>query len=108
VGRRRRPCRWPLGTYVGAPQVAPGRAKGTYERSWLAGGACAPLAPISTPGIDRPRAPLPYVANVCFKCFKCFGGMLQVFHMDIVKVNWDVAYVVSVCSKCFIYFERMV
>lgn len=33
VGRRRRPYRWPLGARAGASQVAPGRAKGTYERS---------------------------------------------------------------------------
>jgi hypothetical protein len=30
--------------------------------------------------------------------------MLQVFHMDVAKVNWDVAYVAIVfeaCCKCF-------
>jgi hypothetical protein len=33
-----------------------------------------------------------HVANVCFKYFRCFIGTLQVFHMDIAKVDQDVAY----------------
>jgi hypothetical protein len=40
--------------------------------------------------------------------------MLQVFYIDVAKVDRDVAhvavvitYVSSVCSKCFIYFRRM-
>jgi hypothetical protein len=28
------------------------------------------------------------VASVCFKCFRCFKGMLQLFHMDVTKVDW--------------------
>jgi uncharacterized membrane protein len=35
-----------------------------------------------------------HVANVCFKCFRYFRGMLQVFYIDIGKVDWDVAKVV--------------
>jgi hypothetical protein len=34
-----------------------------------------------------------HVANVCFECFK---GMLQVFYIDIAKVDRDVAYVAMV------------
>jgi hypothetical protein len=30
------------------------------------------------------------VASVCFKCFRCFICMLQVFHVDIAKVDRDV------------------
>jgi hypothetical protein len=44
-----------------------------------------------------------YVANVCFKCFRCFRYILQMFHIDVVKVDWDVTYVASVlevCCKC--------
>ena len=44
------------------------------------------------------------VASICFKCFRCFIGMLQVFHMDVAKVDRDVAYGASVleaCCKCF-------
>jgi hypothetical protein len=56
-----------------------------------------------------------HVASVEFKCFKCFSGMLQLFHMDVAKVDRDVAYVamvVHVCckhlSQCFIdFFRRM-
>jgi hypothetical protein len=50
-----------------------------------------------------------HVASVCFKCFI---GMLQLFHMDVVKVDRDAAYaamVVHICCKllfppCFICF----
>ena len=73
------------------------------------GGARAALASTSTVGIAWPRAP--HVASVCFKCFICFRGMLQVFCMDVAKVDRDVAYVqwlytyvADVCSQCFICF----
>jgi hypothetical protein len=46
-----------------------------------------------------------YVARLCLKCFRCFIVMLQVFHMDVAKVDRDVAYnVASFCSQCFICF----
>ena len=32
---------------------------------------------------------------------------LQMFHVDIAKVDRDVAYVASVCSKCFICFPEV-
>ena len=62
-----------------------------------------------------------YVASVCSKCFRCFRDMLQVFHKDVAKVDWDVAYaamgysrmfqmyvlnvssISDVCCKCFIW-----
>jgi hypothetical protein len=28
-----------------------------------------------------------HVASVCFKCFSCFGCMLQVFYLDVTKVD---------------------
>jgi phosphoenolpyruvate carboxylase len=37
-----------------------------------------------------------------YACFKYFSGMLQVFHMDVAKVDRDIAYVkviVHVCCK---------
>ena len=34
-----------------------------------------------------------FVANLCFSCFR---GMLQVFNMNIAKVDWDVEYVAMV------------
>jgi hypothetical protein len=30
------------------------------------------------------------VASTCFKCFRCFRGMLQVFYIDVAKVDQDV------------------
>jgi hypothetical protein len=44
-----------------------------------------------------------HVPNICFKCFMCFRGMLQVFFIDVAKVDRDVAYVamaIYVCFKC--------
>jgi hypothetical protein len=41
-----------------------------------------------------------HVASVCFKCFRCLRGMLQVFQMDVAKVNRDVAYVAMVVNVC--------
>jgi hypothetical protein len=59
-------------------------------------------------------------SSVCFKCFICFRRMLQVFHLDVVKVNLDFAYtcmlqayvfsvsgVSYVCCKCFIWMLHM-
>jgi hypothetical protein len=51
---------------------------------------------------------LGFAESACFKCiyFKCFryfSGMLQVFYMNVVKVDRDVAYVamaINVCCKC--------
>jgi len=59
----------------------------------------------------------PHVASVYFKCFKCFRGMLQVFYIDVAKVDRDVANVAmvfqvyapnvssvsDVCCNCFIW-----
>jgi hypothetical protein len=44
-----------------------------------------------------------HVASICFKCFRCFRGVLQVFHINIAKVDQDVAHVamtIHVCFKC--------
>jgi len=76
----------------------------------------SPPAPTPTTGINRPRLPLPYVANVCFRCFSRFKGMLQLFIMDVAKVDWGMFHMLhvfqkhaaSVCSKCFICFQTYV
>jgi hypothetical protein len=36
----------------------------------------------------------PYVANVCFNYCRYFRGMLQVFCIDVAKVDWDI------CIRC--------
>jgi hypothetical protein len=41
-----------------------------------------------------------YVLSVGSKCFICFRRMLQVFHLDVAKVDLDVAYICK-CFKCF-------
>jgi hypothetical protein len=44
-------------------------------------------------------------------CFKCFIGMLQVFYIDIVEVDREVAHIAmvfsSICPKCFVCFRCM-
>ena len=39
------------------------------------------------------------ISDACFKCFRCFGGMLQVFRMNVAKVD-RVAYVAMVVHVC--------
>jgi hypothetical protein len=50
-----------------------------------------------------------HVASVYFKYFRCFRGMLQVFHMDVTKVDREVAYVAMVvhmyCKLLFPIFQ---
>jgi hypothetical protein len=80
------------------------------------GGARAPPALTPTVGIDRSKLLVPYDANVCFRCFSRFKGMLQLFLMDVAKVDRRMLHmlhlfqkhVASVCSKCFICFQTYV
>jgi hypothetical protein len=55
-----------------------------------------------------------YVSSICFECSKYFRLMLQVFHLNVAKVDLDVAYVVMAIHACFkrmfqvfISFRRM-
>jgi hypothetical protein len=41
-----------------------------------------------------------HVVSVCFKCFKYFKCMLQVFQMDVVKIDRDVTYVAMIVHLC--------
>jgi hypothetical protein len=57
----------------------------------------------------------PYVANVCFRCFSRFKGMLQLFLMDVAKVDRGILHMlqvfqkhVAICSKYFICFQTYV
>jgi hypothetical protein len=38
-------------------------------------------------------------------CFKCFIRMLQVFHLDVAKVDLDVAYVLQWLHARFKFFR---
>jgi hypothetical protein len=38
--------------------------------------------------------------TLCFKCFMRFKLLFQVFHLDVAKVDLDVAYVFE-CFRCF-------
>jgi hypothetical protein len=45
-----------------------------------------------------------HVGSICFKYFRCFRGMLQLFHMDVAKVDrrWFTCCKCSkACCKCF-------
>jgi hypothetical protein len=44
-----------------------------------------------------------YVAmaiHICFMCFRCFRLMLQVFYLNVVKIDLGVVYVVMVIHAC--------
>jgi hypothetical protein len=41
-----------------------------------------------------------HVTSVCFKCFRCFIWMSHVSHLDIAKVDRDVAIAIHVCCNC--------
>jgi hypothetical protein len=77
------------------------------------GGARAPPALTPTVGINWSKLPVPYDANICFSRFK---GTLQLFLMDVAKVDRRMLHmlhmfqkhVASVCSKCFICFQTYV
>ena len=40
-----------------------------------------------------------HVASYVFKCFRCFRDMLQMFHMDLAKVDRAVASILEACYK---------
>ena len=42
--------------------------------------------------------------HVSSVCFRGFIGMLQVFHLDVVKVDLDVAYIAMAIHACLKYF----
>jgi hypothetical protein len=48
-----------------------------------------------------------HVVSVCFKYFSCFRGMLQVFHMDVAKIDQDVTYVAMIIHVCFCFIINM-
>jgi hypothetical protein len=61
-----------------------------------------------------------YITNVCSKCFINFRRTLQVFYLDVAKVDLDVAYtcilqayvssvlgISDVCCKCFIWMLQV-
>jgi hypothetical protein len=41
-----------------------------------------------------------HVASVCFKCFRYFRGVLQLFHMNVAKVDRGCC-TCYICCKCF-------
>jgi len=47
-----------------------------------------------------------YVSSVCSDCFICFRHMLQVFHLDVAKVDLDAVYICMVASVC-LRFKHM-
>jgi hypothetical protein len=43
-----------------------------------------------------------HVSNICFKCFICFRRMLQMFHLDVLKVGLGGAHAAIVCCCCYV------
>jgi hypothetical protein len=53
----------------------------------------------------RPR--IAHVTRVYFKCFRCFIWILQVFHLYVIKVDWNVAYVAVDIHVFQVYFPNV-
>jgi hypothetical protein len=85
----------------------PGRLMSSLAEPRVPAHRCSPSIPTPTTGIDRPRPSPLLVANVCFKCFRCFRGILQLLHMDLAKVDQDVAHIAYFC-KCFQWYVTSV
>jgi hypothetical protein len=96
IARAADPAHGRWGARVMAPQVFPNRAKSTHEcgRCWWGSRRGSPAVPTLMARIDWPHLPLSYVAYVCFKYFRCFRLMLELFHLDVAKVDQR-------CCKCF-------
>jgi hypothetical protein len=62
--------------------------------------SAATAQPRSRCAVLRPPDYHVLLKSICFECFRCFRGMLQVFQMDVVKVDRDVAYVEMVVHVC--------
>jgi hypothetical protein len=43
-----------------------------------------------------------HVARVYFKCFRCFIWMLQVFHLDVTKIDQNIAHVAVVMFQVYV------
>jgi hypothetical protein len=86
---------------AGAGGVGGGGAR-THTAGAGVGGARAPSLTVGSylNGWNL-SAPASYMLqNVCFKYFRCFRGMLQVFHIDVAKVDQNVAYVTMAAHVC--------
>jgi hypothetical protein len=114
--------------------VDPAMRAGAHVPWHLRSSPAEPRAPMSVAGASGARAPrlaarshpdggtrlagpsLPYVAYVCFKCFRHFRCMLQIFHLDVVKVDRGMLHMLQVFqrhvarvrSKCFICFHLFI
>jgi hypothetical protein len=85
----------PAVTFSHAPHEAT-PARLPLPLSHLHCGCRSPGAPPLTRGRTAARL-RSFAESVCFECVR---GMLQVFHMDIVKVDRDIAYVAMVVHIC--------
>jgi hypothetical protein len=100
AGHRRYPFWLRLGTGAGASQVVSRWAKGHPQvRPVLVVLARHQLL-TQIVRIDRPRS-LPLCYKHMFNCCRCFRGMLQVFRIDVVKIDQDIAYVAMAIRVCF-------
>jgi hypothetical protein len=66
------------------------------------------------PHSSKQQDDIPLKTHVASVCFRCFRDMLQVFYIDVAKLNQNVTHVtmtIHICLKCmfqcFIYFRRM-
>jgi hypothetical protein len=111
----RLPNPWPHCVHAVLPLPRHNRSHGSLSQCKVeAPGAKAlqPHAPATAvvPHCRRRRKPhrdTSYVANIYFKCFR---NMLQVFHLDVAKLDRDVTHVAMatyICFKCMFQMCHM-
>ena len=90
------PCHGRWGACAVAPQVFLGRAKGTHEHGGYWWCSCAAGSDPDRLNRSAQASPL-LCCKVYFRCFSRFKGMLQLFLMDVAKVDRGCC----ICCKCF-------
>jgi hypothetical protein len=56
--------------------------------------------------VDLGVAHVAMAIHACFKCFICFRHMLQMFYLDVAKVDLMLHMLaIHACFRCFIYFR---
>jgi hypothetical protein len=92
-GARRGGCHW-LGPGQAQAQLAAARPRHIFGCRWLEPAISCSALHRTEEGEKR------MLQAYIFKCFRCFRCVLQVFQMDVEKVDQDVAYVTMVVHVC--------
>jgi hypothetical protein len=71
--------------------------------AWRIRSACVAVLP----PCGKQQGDVVLKVHVAIVCFKYFIGTLQVFHMDVAKVDWDLAYVANAFILIIAYIHTL-